>query len=231
MHQVRGEDDVYEETIDSGNFEGNEQDTTGVKVESFQFKPSKRLQEMEDMLSGEEKEFIQDGKMKETVTKLFLDSINTDVVRDGFAKANHEWQMLVEGPEASRVIGTFGDNLNKIVTSAGGAEIINTVAATAHILLSKAGEKVPESGINKILSMTFSLFTSPEIPDIVNKTGELVVTAADKSKAPLFIRRFWDEVNAFMGDKDLNSKLNMYFTNILSIMRILHNQQNSASRR
>lgn len=183
------------------------------------------------MLSGDEKEFIQDGKVKETAFRLFSESINGDVVKNGFAKVNHEWEMLVDGPEASRVIGTFGDNLSKIVTSARGAEIINTVATTAHILLSKAGEETRESGLSKILSMTFSLFTSPEIPDIVNKTGGLIVTAANKPKAPLFIKRFWEEMKIFMGEKELNAKLTRYFTNIMSIMKTLHNHQASASRR
>eukprot|EP00102_Acyrthosiphon_pisum_P005538 XP_001950374.1 PREDICTED: uncharacterized protein LOC100160421 [Acyrthosiphon pisum] len=187
----------------------------------FQYKPSKRVEEMENNMPDSAKVFIGVGKLKDTMTDTYASAMATDAAKAGFADANHEWQLLLEGPEAARVIGTSGQNFNTIVTSTDGADMINMLATTVHVLLTKAGEQKMSSGLRDILSMTYSLFTSPNMPEIVNKAGGLVITAANKPNAPWFTKTYWDETKKLLSDKNLNEKLKKYFTNIISMMKSL----------
>jgi len=166
----------------------------------------------------DKKELIKSGMVRGTMTDTFKNSMDTAVATEGLAKLNHEWELMIAGPEASRVIGTLGQNVNQMLTSPGGSEFISTAYTTAHVLLSKAGEETRTSGLGKILSMAFFLFTSPEMPEIVNKTGELIVTAVNKPDAPLFVRHFWDEVKQSLSDGNLNKKLDKCYGNIFSLM-------------
>jgi len=145
----------------------------------------------------------------------------TDVAKDGFTNANHEWQLMLEGPEASRVIGTFGQNFNTIVDSNNAANMIKMLATTAHEMLATAGEAKISSGLSDIVSMTYSLFTSPKMPEVVNKTGQLVIDAVNKPGAALFTKTFWDEIKELLSVKNLNEKLKKNFSNLLFMMNSL----------
>jgi len=187
----------------------------------FQYEPSKRVEEMENDMPESDKAFIGDGKLKATMMNTYASAMATDEARTGFSNANYEWQLVLEGPEAARVIGTSGQNFNTIVTSTEGADMINMLATTVHVLLAKAGEQKMSSGLRDIISMTYSLFTSPNMPEIVNMVGGLVITIANKPSAPLFTRTYWNETRKLLSDKNLNEKLKKYFANIISMMKSL----------
>jgi hypothetical protein len=185
----------------------------------FQYMPSKRLEEMENNLPSSAQAFIPDGKVKETIINTFNSAMATDLARTGYENVQHQWQELINGPEAPRVIGTFGQNINKIFTSPEGSDMINMLATTTHVLLSKSGEEKMSAGLADLVSLTYSLLTSDLMPDIINKTGGLVITAVNKPRATLFTRTFWDGIRRVFSEKNINEKMNKYFTNIVSMMK------------
>jgi len=185
----------------------------------FQYMPSKRLEEMEKTLPSSAQAFIPDGKAKETFTNTFNSAMATDVARTGFDDVQHQWKVLIDGPEAPRVVGTVGQNINKVFTSPNGSNMINMLATTTHVLLAKTGEEKIGAGLAELFSLTYSLLTSDMMPDVINKTGGLVITAVNKPKAPLFVRTYWDGIRRLFNEKNLNDKINKYFTNIMSMMK------------
>lgn len=209
------------EENEQGVEEGTNNQPQEIQEAAFEFKPSKRLQEMENNMSNSSKAFVGDGKVKKTLTDTYKTTMATDVAKAGFDNANHQWLLMLEGPEASRVFGTFGKNFNTIVTSTDGVDMINMLATTVHVLLAKAGEEKMSSKLSDIMSMTYSLFTSPNMPEIVNKTGGLVITAVNKPGAALFTKTYWTEVKKLLTEKNLNQKLKKYFANLMSMMKSL----------
>ncbi|XP_060859638.1 uncharacterized protein LOC132936874 [Metopolophium dirhodum] len=198
-----------------------EVETQEPETAPFQYKPSKRVEEMENNMPDSAKVFIGVGKLKDTMTDTYASAMATDTAKAGLADADHEWQLLLEGPEAARVIGTSGQNFNTIFSSNDGADMINMLATTMHVLLTKAGEQKMSSGLRDIMSMTYSLFTSPNMPEIVNKAGGLVITIVNKPGAPMFTKTYWNETKKLLSDKNLNEKLKKYFANIISMMKSL----------
>lgn len=198
--------------------------------EEFHYTPSAKLKRIESGLSDADRSPIDDGKVKESLTAAFEDSMQTDVAQQGLADVKNEWQLMMEGPFARMVIGTFGQNFVKIVTSQEGADMINMLAATASVLLQKAGAEKRAEGLNRAISMTFMLFTSPEMPEIVNKSGQLLIAATNKRNATQFAERFWAEVKDVLTIKNLDHKLAKCFTNIRSMMKTLYNQSNGSKR-
>jgi len=174
---------------------------------------------MEDNMPDSDKAFVEVDKVKDTMTDTYASAMATDAATAGLAEANHEWQLMLTGPEASRLIGTFGQNFNTVVTSADAADMINMLATTVHILLAKAGEEKMSSGFSDIMSMTYSLFASPSMPDIINKAAGLVITGSNKSGATLFTKTFLKEIKKLFGEKNLCVKLNKYFANIMTMMQ------------
>lgn len=199
---------------------------SGMETDNFQYKPSERLNEMEKNLSGELKTFVKDGYVKETLTNTFSNSMKTDVATDGLAGLKQELQQTFNGPEAYRIFDDFGDDLNKIFTSRNGANIINMIASTVHVLLTNTGEtNIKESGLGKLLSSLFLLCSSSYMPQIVDKTGELVITMVNKPMAALFARQYWNEWQKMLNQKDLDKKLNNIFNSLSALMKSLHNQK------
>ncbi|XP_025198376.1 uncharacterized protein LOC112596791 [Melanaphis sacchari] len=192
----------------------------------FQYKPSMRLEKMEENLPNDAKKFVPEGKVKEVITNTFKNAMTTNQAKRGLAEAQEQWQLMLNGSEASRVIGTTGQNLKKIFTSPNGADMINMLVTTIHVLLTKGSEEKIGSGITNLISMTYALLTSDLMPDIVNKTGGLIITAVNKPRAPLFCKTYWNEVEKLLKDKKLNQKLNKYFTNTMSMMTSLSGIQN-----
>lgn len=197
-----------------------------MRTDNFQYKPSKKLEEMEKNLSSNLKKFVKDGNVKETMTNTFLNSMNTDIAIDGLARLNRELQEMIHGPEAYWVIGTFGEDLNKIFTSSEGANVINLIASTIHVLLTKAGERnIEESGLGKLLSSLFSLCSSPKMPEIVDSTGELAIKIVNKPNAALVTKQYWSEWQKLLGIKDIDKKLSNYFVTLSALMKSLNNQR------
>ncbi|XP_026816888.1 uncharacterized protein LOC113556252 [Rhopalosiphum maidis] len=188
----------------------------------FQYIPSKRVEEMETNLPSSAQAFIPDGKVKETFINTFNSAMATDLARTGYSDVQRQWQELINGPEAPRVIGTFGQNFNKIFTSPDGSDMINMLATTTHVLLSKSGEEKMSAGLADLVSLTYSLLTSNLMPDIINKTGGLVITAVNKPRATLFVRTYWDGIRRLFSERNLNDKMNKYFTNIMSMMKSMN---------
>lgn len=186
---------------------------------------------MENNLSGDRKKFIQDGNVKETLINTFLNSMKTDVAVNGLEKLKKNLKKMINGPEASWVIGTFGENLNRVYTSREGAKIINMIASTIHVLLTKLGEKnVQESDLGKLSSSLFSLCSSPKMPDIVDKTGELAVAVVNKPNAALFIRQYWYEWQKLLKRKNLDKKINDNFNTVSHLMVTLSNQKKKTTK-
>jgi len=199
----------------------NEQTQGAQEEPDFQYKQSKWLDEMENNMPDSSKAFVADGKVEETLTDTFTSTMATDVAKAGFTDANNQWQSMLEGPEAFRVIGTFGHNFKTIVSSNDAANLIKILATTAHVLLTTAGEAKMSSGLRDIISTTYSLFASPNMPKVIEKSGKLVTSAVNKPGGPLFTKTFWDEIEKLLSVKNLNEKLKKNFANLLSIMNSL----------
>jgi len=215
-----------EQEVDIQEEDGNQQQEP--ETVPFEYKPSQRVEEMENNMPESAKAFIEVGKLKDTMMDTYASAMDTDTAKAGLADAKHEWQLLLEGPEAAKVIGTSGKNFNTIVTSTDGADMINMLATTVHVLLAKAGEQKMSTGLRDIMSLTYSLFTSANMPEIVNKVGGLVITTANKPGAPLFTKTYWDETKKLLSDKKLNGKLKKYFANIMSMMKSLSGMMKGA---
>ncbi|KAE9543457.1 hypothetical protein AGLY_002257 [Aphis glycines] len=210
---------LSEEEEQEAQNQADYQDEEEPQTDEFQYKPSQRLAEMEQNLPSSAQAVIPDGKVKEAFTDMYTTAMNTDVAKTGLANIKHEWQLMLEGPEASRVIGTVGQNINKIFTSAEGADMVNMLATTAHVLLARSGMQKMRPGLATIIALTYSLLKSDVMPEVVNKTAGLAITAANKPNAPLFVKTFWDEIRKIVNEKNINKKLNKYFNNIVSMMK------------
>uniref|UniRef100_A0A2S2PH25 Uncharacterized protein n=1 Tax=Schizaphis graminum TaxID=13262 RepID=A0A2S2PH25_SCHGA len=184
----------------------------------FQYMPSKRLEELENNLPSSAQAFIPDGKVKENIINTFNSAMATDLAKTGYGDVQRQWQALIDGPEAPRVFGTFGQNFNKIFTSPEGSDMINMLATTMHVLLAKSGEKKMSAGLADLVSLTYSLLTSDLMPDVINRTGGLVITAVNKPRATLFAKTYWFGIKRLLSVTNLNEKLNKYFANMLSMM-------------
>lgn len=219
MNEAPEEDTLSEGGEQEAQDQADYQDEEEPQADEFQYTPSQRLAEMEQNLPSSAQAVIPDGKVKEAITDTYTTAMNTDVAKTGLADVKHEWQLMLEGPHASRVIGTVGQNINKIFTSTEGADMANMLATTVHVLLARSGMKKMNTGLATILLSTYSLLTSDMMPKIVNKTGGLVITAVNKPEAPLFVKTFWDEIQKILYEKNINTKLITYFKNIVSMMK------------
>lgn len=192
--------------------------------DNFMYKPSKTLKEMENKLPTCEKEFVKDGMVKETLSNMFEESMKTTVAQDGLTKLNRQWMLMLEGSEASRVVGTFGENFKKIITSNSNANIINVVMSTLNVLLKKMAMEKRASGLNKILNMIFVLTGSPNMPNVINKVGSLTIMAVQKPNVPEFTRKLFDETYSLLNEKNISKKMDNYFSNVISMMKNLRGQ-------
>ncbi|XP_027837168.2 uncharacterized protein LOC114119699 [Aphis gossypii] len=206
------------------------QDEEEPQTYEFQYNPSQRLAEMEQNLPSSAQAVIPDGKVKETFTDMFTTAMNTDVAKTGLANVEHEWRLMLDGPEASRVIGTVGQNVNKIFTSVEGADMLNMLATTARVLLARSGEQKMCPGLATIVGLTYSLLTSDITPEVVNKAGGLTITAVNKPRAALFTKTLWDEIVKLVNEKNISEKLNKYFNNIVSMMKSMGGINNQNGR-
>lgn len=188
----------------------------------FQYKPSERLKALENELPAGKKEFVPDGKVREIITSVYQNAMQKNVAKEGLNKLNEEWKSILEGPEASRVIGTCGQNFAKIVSSDQAAEVLDTVWTTAHLLLSRAGKETKGAGLGRIMESLFTLFGSPQMPKIISQTGELIIKAANKNNAVPFVKSGFDEIQIMLKDSELTNKINTYFKNMVSMMKNLN---------
>jgi len=177
------------------------------------------LEEIENKLSNGKEKFVMNNAVKESITNEFSESMKTPEAQNGWENLKHQWDLMLKGSEASRVIGTVGDNFHTVVSSDEGANIINSLVSTLHMLLSKIGEKKSSSDLSTLLKTIFLLLASPEMPNVVNETGNLVISVANKENATPFVRQLFKEVNTLLKMKDLDCKLNKSFTNIILMMK------------
>lgn len=125
---------------------------------------------------------------------------------------------MLDGPEASRVVGTFGENLKKIMTTNRNANVINVVMSTGHELLRKIAVETRASGLETILQSMFAVAGSPNTPHIVNKIGQLTIMSVQKPRHSEFIKRFFDEICNLLEEKNVVEKMDNYFSNMISMM-------------
>lgn len=174
---------------------------------------------------------VKDGHVKETMINTFNEAIASAVAQKQLAKLNSEWQVMIDGPEAPYVISTASGNLREVMTSHNGSKFIITVFATIQALLTKAGEKQGQNnGLGKLLSMMYNLLSLSNMPDIVKKTGTLIIKTANKPNAALSVRQFWGEVKKCLSDKHLKSKINQCFSNTMFLMNIYNHKISLAKR-
>lgn len=172
---------------------------------------------------------VKDGRVKETMIHTFNEAMASEVAQKHLARLNSEWQVMIDGPEAPNVIGTVSGNLREVMTSQNGSKFIITVFATIQALLMKAGEKQTQSnGLANILSMIYTLFSLPNMPDIVEKTGILIIDAVNKRNAAMYVRQFWGEIKKFLSDKLLKPKLNQCFSNTIFLMKVYNDKMSPA---
>lgn len=186
--------------------------------QSFQFIPSKKLKAIESKLSADQKAFIPEGKVRETMTNVYRNAMNTNVAVQGLKELNDQWDSMLNGPEASRVIGTFAQNFGKVVSSYESAKILDMLWNTMHMLLSKAGQETEAAGLGFIMSSLFELFELPNMPEVVNQAAGLIITTVNKPNAKLFIKQAFKEVQTMLKNKNLANEINMYFKTILAEM-------------
>ncbi|VVC37537.1 Hypothetical protein CINCED_3A004380 [Cinara cedri] len=213
-------DEVEEEATQEVEEEAT-QDVKCYAPQPFQYKPSERLKTLESGLSAGKMKFVPEGKVRETMTNVYQNAITRGAANEGLQKLDDEWKSMLQGPEASRVVGTCGRNFAKVVSSDKGREILKTVWITAHLLLSKAGKDTRGAGLGRIMASMFKLFESPQMPEIVSQTGGLIISAANKPRAVWFVRRAFQEIEGFLVDRDLPDKINTFFENMMSMMKNL----------
>lgn len=184
----------------------------------IKFKPSERLAKMESGLPPNKKAYVRDGQVKKTLENTFIGSIKSRAAAIGWERADHEWQQMLAGPEADRLIDTFGENYKKFVTSPNGAEMANALESTIHSVFTKAGAETRHVGLGDVISMTTSLFRSEKMPYIVSLTGGLIISAVNKKNALASIHQFWEEVNKLLTIKNLNKNLQTSFDNMITAM-------------
>lgn len=179
-----------------------------------------------------QKEMVKDGRVKETMINTFNKAIASAVAQKQLAKLNSEWQVMVDGPEASRVIGTTSGNVREVMMSQNGSKFIITAFATVQALLTKAGEEQSQSnGMGKLLSMIYNLLSLTNMPDIIKKTGTLIIKTAKKKNAALYVRQFWGEVKKSLSDEHLKAKLDRCFSNTMFLMKIYNDKMSPAIQR
>lgn len=224
--EEEGVDEYVEEEGDDEYEEEKEEEE-----HHFKYKPSESLREMENNLSMCEKEFVKDDMVKETMSNMLAKSMKTTVAQNGCANLKNQWKLMLEGPEASRVVGTFGENLKKIMTTNRDANIINVVASTGHVLLKKMAVETRASGLEKILSMMFLVSGSSNTPHVINKIGQLTIMSVQKPRISEFTKRFFDETCNLLKEKNISKKMDTYFSNMISMMKNLHGQEESTTNR
>lgn len=217
------EDEQDNETAEGGGSRATKQPWT------FAYQPSEKLQTLEQCMSAADRTVVPEGQMKETMQRVFLESIGTETAKKGLANLDHGWQLIMQGPEASRVFGTCGNNFVKVFTSKMGADVINLMAAMVHELLAEAARQEPGTSLLNVASLGMHLLTAPEMPRLVTRAGELIETAVHKQDAAAFARRYWEEMRSLLAVKNIKSKLNMYFTNLLVLMKALHDKDVAAT--
>jgi len=192
---------------------------SSVEGDGFVYKPSVRLEEMENKLANGKEKFVPNSAVKESITNDFSESMKTPEAQNGWENLKRQWDLMLKGSEASRVIGTVGDSFYTVVSSDEGTNIINSLVSTLHMLLSKIGEKKTPSDLNTLLKTVFLLLASPEMPNVVNEIGNLVIRVANKENATPFVIQLFKEVNTLLRIKGLDCKLNKLFTNIILMMK------------
>lgn len=186
--------------------------------------PNTRLEDMENNLPEIEQQFIDNDKVKETMVNLYKNATEKEEVKNEIEKMNQQWQRLINGPEALRVIGTFGENFKQLGETTATADIFNMMLTTIHVLLREAGEQ-KDTALSNLLTDAFTLLSSSKMPEIINKIGGVIITAVNKQNAPQFVVRYWIEImNLIQKDKDLNNKITMLVNNTIAIMHFLYNQ-------
>jgi hypothetical protein len=190
-----------------------------------EFMPSDRLALVERSLPKNKKAFVGDGMAKKTLCNTFKESMKSRAATNGLENLEREWLTMIAGPEAERLVDTFGGNFKKFVTSPNGAEMANTVTSTLHSLLARAGAETRHSGLGEVISMIISLFRSPEMPEIVNLTGGLIISAVNKENGLAVIHQFWVEVQKLLDVKNVNRKVQTAFDNLLTTMNELAKKQ------
>lgn len=206
-------DDGYVEDGDDEETSGN-----GDVQHAVEYRPSERLAVAESELPAKKKAFVKDGRVKVTMKNAFVDSMNTGTAADGLRSADREWRLMLEGPEAGRLIDTFGNNFATFVASPNGAEMANAVASTVHTLLARAGAETRHAGLVDVATMTTSLFRSPLMPEIVNLAGGLILSAVNKNQALASVHQFWVETDRLLKTDNLNAKVNTLFENLTTAM-------------
>jgi len=190
-----------------------------VEKNNFEYMPSIRLMEMEKNLLPCEMVFVKEGMVKETIMNVFSESMTTPEAKGGSSLLIGKWKTLLEGPEASRVVDTFGKNFNKIITTNKDANILNVAASTVHTLLNKAAVENRATGLSTILKMVSTLIKSEKTPEAINKVGKLVIAFVQKSRVSEFTRKFFEETLSLLDEKNINNKLDKYFSTIISMMK------------
>lgn len=174
---------------------------------------------------------VKDGHVKETIINTFNEAIASAVAQKQLAKLNSEWQVMIDGPEAPRVISTTSGNVREVMTSNNGSKFIITVFATVQALLTKAGERTTQgNGLGKLVSMVYNLLSLTNMPDIIKKTGTLIIKTAKKDNAALYIRQFWGEVKQCLSDQQLPAKLDRCFSNTMFLMKSYNKKISLAKR-
>lgn len=197
-------------------------DNNQQKLQAYEFKPSKKLEEVEKNMPISAQAFIKDGKVEKTLKDTYASVIDTDVAKEGLKNVDHEWQLMLSGSEASRVVDTFGTDFKKIVTSPDARDMIRTMVTTVYVLLINVDKEKLDPGLGNIMSITYLLFTSPNMPEIINKACGLVITFVNKPDASLFAKKFWDELKKLLEINNLNKNLINYFNNTIFFMNSMN---------
>lgn len=189
-----------------------------IKASANVFVPSAQLMQIEKNMSEDERAFIKYGNVQETLINTVLSSLATPVAKCGANTLETEWWQMVNGPEASRLMDAFGQNLATVCKSANGSNMIDTMLKMLEFFLTKFGSDPRIPWMGSVISDTLNMLASPMLPEIVNKTGGLVLTAANKPMMVNFVRNFWNELNVFLSNKELSTKVKKTFNNLTKMM-------------
>jgi len=186
--------------------------------EGIVFKPNVRLQNKENELSANKKKTVNDNMVKETIVNTFSESMKTPEAQKGMSTWQNHWKSMYTGRKAPEMFETIGNSFQRIMTSEKATDIIGTLVSLVHVLLSKVGYEEELCDVTEVLKKTLSILSASNLPEIVERSGDLVNEAVNKKNANLFVARFFQELNNLLNMKNLDKYVTKNFANLKKVL-------------
>lgn len=143
----------------------------------------------------------------------------TTEAKNGWTDMKYQWNLMLEGPEASRMITQIGENLYTVFSTENSTKFINTVIAGIHIILSKIGNDKNNVQLEAVMQMIFKLATSPNITGIIDKTNYILMIAVNNENTIPIVKELFKGMNEVLDIKKVDKNLDNIFRHIRRLMK------------